>query len=141
MPVNCQKHHLLAGRAFGIWRPRQSANTMMFTSPQQPAAPRILTQRIAIAAVLLVGLFGGLLHHHDSESELITCSYCHVGSQRPIADLAVALTEPSFAEVGYVTSALRLRSAPILRFSTLIPRAPPASTQPASIWESPAGLA
>jgi hypothetical protein len=96
---------------------------------------------MAIIAVLLIALFGDLIHHHDSETESVACSYCHTGAERPIPDLSAVLLEPLFAEVGYVTSALRLRTAAILRFSTLISRDPPASTHPALIWESPAGLA
>jgi hypothetical protein len=113
----------------------------MFTSPERKSAAHTSLRAIAIVAILVVALFGGLFHHHNSESESAACPYCHAGLEKPIADLAVVLAVPLFSEVGYVNPTQCSQTPPVLRFSTLIPRAPPASTHPALSWESCAGLA
>ena len=84
----------------------------------------------ALAAILLLALIGGLFHHHESESDCATCSYCHASVQPAVIDLVNTLFAPSLQFMGVV---FRTRAACLPRtvqFSTLVPRAPPVTTQP-----------
>ncbi len=79
---------------------------------------------LAIVVILVLGLLGGLLHHHESEGDFDACSYCHAGFLRPVIDLTVALAATTFAVVGLVASSRSARLPRVVHFSTLVPRAP-----------------
>jgi hypothetical protein len=98
------------------------------------------TKGIAIVAILVLGLLGGLFHHHESESDSAACSYCHSGVQTPVAHLAAALVAPFITAVESVTRTWTAHLPQIVHFSTLIPRAPPVTTDPAVYREGCAGL-
>jgi len=89
----------------------------------------------AIVAILLLGLLVGLLHHHRSSADSDACSYCHAGVQTPGANLASALVATSFAVVGLAAPIQTAHPFEIGYFSTLIPRAPPVTTQPVMFRE------
>ena len=89
---------------------------------------RFPTIAVAIVIILILGLLGGLFHHHESESDQIACSYCHAGLQTPVFDLAGALVVTTFAPVGFVTPRRASRIPRLVQSSTLVPRAPPATT-------------
>jgi len=91
---------------------------------------RFPTIALVIVAVLVLGLLGGLLHHHESESEAAACCYCHCGLQTPIFDLAIALVATSFAPVGFVTPSPPIRVPSVIHFFLVVPRAPPATAIP-----------
>jgi len=80
---------------------------------------------IAVIAVTIVVLLGGLVHHHANESDESACSYCHAGVQAPVPDLARTLSAPCFAQVADVVPDPISRSVSAQSFSSLIPRAPP----------------
>src|ERR1700687_4666851 len=84
---------------------------------------------IAIVAILVIGLLGGLFHHHESASDSDGCSYCHACVQTPVIDPAGALITPIFAVVGRLVPQGPLSIARILAFSSLASRAPPVPTQ------------
>jgi hypothetical protein len=94
----------------------------------------------AIVAILVLGLLGGLFHHHESASDSAACSYCHAGVQTPEIDLAGALVAPSFAAVGSVAPVQPFGFPRIVQVSTLIPRAPPRTTHPVMFCEGCVGL-
>jgi hypothetical protein len=96
---------------------------------------------VAVIAVLILALIGGLFHHHQNATEAAACSYCHAGVQAPVPDLARTLPTPLFTVVGAVLLEPVSRWAPILQFSSPIPRAPPTETHPVVISESCADLA
>ena len=83
---------------------------------------------LAIVAVLVLGLLGGLFHHHESESESAACSFCHAGVQIAVADPAGALGAPFFEAVGSIAPTWPSRIPRIVHYVTLVPRAPPATT-------------
>src|SRR5258706_589143 len=87
---------------------------------------------LAIVAILLLGLLGGLFHHHESASESAACSYCHAGVQTLPIDLSGALITPLFAVVGVVTPARASDPPRIVPSATLVPRAPPSQPIPPS---------
>jgi hypothetical protein len=95
---------------------------------------------LALVAILLLGLLGGLFHHHESETEAAACSYCHAPAQKPVIDLAGTLVAPSFETVGIVTPARPAQLLQIVRFSKLVPRAPPTTAHSVVFWEGGAGL-
>jgi hypothetical protein len=96
---------------------------------------------IALIAVLILALLGGLFHRHASASESAACPICHAGGQTPVADLAGALAAPFLTTVGFVSPARSELVAHIFKFSKLIPRAPPIATHPVMFREGCAGLA
>lgn len=113
-------------------------------NPQRPwrvGALRLPLAAMAIIAVLVIGLLGGLFHHHQSESEASVCSYCHAGVQTPVGDLANALTNPSLESIGTLDLPPYLEYPSINQYSTLIPRAPPQIIHPALFWEGYAEFA
>ena len=95
---------------------------------------------LVIVALLILGLLGGLFHHHESQAESAACLYCHAGVQAPVTDLASTLVAPSFAFVATVEADLPSAPPRIFTFSKLIPRAPPVTTHPAMFWEGYVGL-
>jgi hypothetical protein len=95
---------------------------------------------LAIVAILVLGLLGGLFHHHESASDSAACSYCHAGVQTPLVGLANALVTPCFAAVGSVAPAQPSGFPRIVHFSTLVPRAPPVPNHPVMFWEGCVGL-
>ena len=103
---------------------------MKFNYPERGIRPQFLTIVLAIVAILVLGLIGGLLHHHESESESATCFYCHTGLQTPVFDLASALVVTTLAPVGVVTPARFSRIPCVIHFSRVVPRAPPVTTLP-----------
>ena len=96
---------------------------------------------VAFIAVLIGLLLGGLFHHHEDASQEAACPYCHTGVQAPVPDLARILPTPFFTVVAVVSSNSVSQWTPVLSFSTLIPRAPPAATLPVVFWESCGSLA
>jgi hypothetical protein len=103
---------------------------MRFRDSERSIRERFPAIAFAIVTVLVLGLLGGLLHHHESESDEISCCYCHVGLQTPVSDLASALVVATFAPVGFVTPGWPSRIPRVIHFSTLVPRAPPVTTLP-----------
>jgi hypothetical protein len=87
---------------------------------------------LAIVAILLLGLLGGLFHHHESASESAACSYCHVGVQTAPIDPPSALIAPLFAVLGVVTPARASDPPQIVPSAPLVPRAPPSQLIPQS---------
>lgn len=114
---------------------------MIGLCPQNCAEYRSRITPIAIITLLVLGLLAGLLHHHRSESEERDCSYCHAGIQTPVTGIAKALACPRFDAIGIVDLTPRSLYPSIARYSTLIPRAPPAISLPALFWEGYADLA
>ena len=86
------------------------------------------TRNIALVAILVLVLLGGLFHHHEMVSDSDGCSFCHAGIQTPVIGLTGALVTPGFTVVGAVTEQLPFHHARIFHFSLLVPRAPPLST-------------
>ena len=112
---------------------------MTVDHPQPGAWDWSRIQAVAIGAILVFGLLGGLLHHHDSAAESDACAFCHAGAQTPGPDLAGALVATTFAVVGFTPPVAPSRLPGVVDFSTLIPRAPPAATHPAVSWEGLCG--
>jgi hypothetical protein len=96
---------------------------------------RVSKYAVAIAAILLFGLVGALFPHHETAADADECSYCHAGILTPIADLARLLAAPFRAAIAYLDPTPPAPPASLSPRSTLIPRAPPASTHPALFWE------
>jgi hypothetical protein len=97
-------------------------------------------QGLAIIAIVLLGSLEGLFHHHESASNSAACSYCHAGVQTPVINLAGTLITPYSAAVGSVTPTQPSHLARIVRFSTLVPRAPPGvATHSSVFWEGLCG--
>jgi hypothetical protein len=113
---------------------------MRLKNPARSSRNQVPVKALAIVAVLLLGLLGGLLHHHESAKESDACSYCHAGFQTPVIDLARALIATTFAAFGFVVPAWPAY-LPQVHFSTIPPRSPPATTHPELFWECCAGLA
>ncbi len=95
---------------------------------------------VFIVAILVLGLLGGLFHHHRSGVDYDACSYCHAGAQTALLDLAGALVATTFAVVECLTPTRPSHLPRAVHFSTLIPRAPPATTHPVMFWEGCVGL-
>lgn len=125
----------------GLWRSTAEDNHARSHDNMRIKAPVALLQRaahttgLAIVAILILGLLGGLFHHHESESDSAACSYCHASIQTPKIDLAAALIAPSFAAIGFVIPARVSDPPPISLRSALVPRAPPLPNHPAGIWD------
>lgn len=96
------------------------------------AGPRVRLAATALVAILIIGLLGGLFHHHENETEAAACSYCHAGVQTSVSDLAQTLPAPFFAIVGTAPIEPVSRPAPVLLPSNRTPRAPPSLTHPAA---------
>jgi hypothetical protein len=71
---------------------------MRFEHPERSIRGRVPTKALAIVAILVLGLLGGLLHHHESASDSVACPYCHAGVQTPVIHLV--LVALCFAAVG-----------------------------------------
>ena len=95
---------------------------------------------LAVVAVLVVVLLGGLSHHHTSAADADACSYCHVGLETRVIDLTAAGLRPPLASIGYITPTRPSRLPRIVHFLTLIPRAPPITTHPVMFREGCVGL-
>jgi len=96
--------------------------------------------RVTLAVLLVLGLPGGLLHHHESGPDSAACALCHAGVQTAVADLASGLTTPFLKSVEPVHP---IRSNPVcfhLTLATLVPRAPPDPIHPPMFLEGCAGL-
>lgn len=105
-------------------------DSMRFEHRERSTPEWFPTIGFAIVAIVVLGLLGGLLHHHESESDEITCCYCHAGPQTRVFDLARAWVVTTLAPAGFVTP-LRLSCIPrMIHFSTLVPRAPPVTVVP-----------
>jgi hypothetical protein len=113
---------------------------MRLNHPERSIKGRLPIKALVIFAILVLALLGGLFHHHESASDSSACSYCHVGVQTPVIDLADALVAPFFAAVGSVAPTLVSDLPRTVHFSTLIPRAPPITIHPAMLWEGCVGL-
>jgi hypothetical protein len=109
--------------------------------PERNIREQFPFKALALVAILVLALLGGLLHQHKSASDADACSYCHAGIETPVLDLGAALVATNSAVVGFTTPARPSRPRPVVPFSTLVPRAPPATTYPVIFWEGCAGLA
>jgi len=85
-------------------------------------------------------LFGAQFHHHPSASEADSCSFCHVGAQTAVADLAADLVSPFLTVAGFVEAAPASPEIAWLLHGPLPPRAPPAGDSPTIFGESRARL-
>src|ERR1051326_2101770 len=85
---------------------------------------------VAIVAILVLGLFGCLFHHHESSADFDSCSACHAGVQTPVANLAADLATPFLAAAGFAPPCRARKPLRAARLSTLIPPAPPDPTHP-----------
>ena len=94
--------------------------------------PRVPLAAMAVVAILIIGLLGGFLHHHQNAAEAAACSYCHAGVQALVSDLARTLPTPFFTIVGTAPIEPVSRWAPVLLPSNTTPRAPPIPTHPAA---------
>ena len=113
---------------------------MRIENPARSIRNRVPVKMLAIVAVLLLGLLGGLLHHHESAKESDGCSYCHAGFQTPVINLARALIASTFPAVVFAVPA-RSAYLPQVHFSMIPPRSPPATTHPELFGECCAGHA
>ena len=95
---------------------------------------------LALIAILLLALLGGLFHYHESETGAAACSYCQARAQRPVIHLARNLVAPLFETAGVVTPTRPTQLPHIVRISKLVPRAPPITVHPVVFWERGAGL-
>jgi hypothetical protein len=100
------------------------------------SSPRVPLAAMAIVALLILGLLGGLFHHHKNEKDAAACSYCHSVIQTPVQDLARNLPSPAFRVVGAAIPNPVSRWAVILPNSSTTPRAPPSATRLVLFWES-----
>jgi hypothetical protein len=98
------------------------------------------TYGLAIVAIVILGLLGGLFHHHESASDSAACSYCNTGIEAPVPDLAAALVAAFLVAIGSVTPTGPSHFPRIVRFSSLVPRAPPLTIDPPAFWEGCVGL-
>jgi hypothetical protein len=114
---------------------------MRLTQSKPSIRLQLSIKGLAIVAILILALVGGLFHHHKPASHSVACSYCHAGVQTPVIDLAVALVVPLFAVVGIATPARPSHVPRIDRASTLIPRAPPGAAFPDMFQVGGVGLA
>lgn len=96
--------------------------------------------RIALLAVLVLGLLGGLFHHHQSDSDCASCPLCHVGVQTPVENLVCSLVIPLFNTIGTVSLAQPHEVGRIDRFDPTIPRGPPSRIPLVISGKSRAGL-
>jgi hypothetical protein len=90
-------------------------------------AMRCSAQLIAVAAIVILGLLGGLLHQHESALDA-SCSYCQAGLQTPVKDLVCTLTVPFLEVLGPVDAERPSIFVPAGPISTRTPRAPPVTT-------------
>src|ERR1700757_1697526 len=102
-------------------------------SSSRVVGPRLRLAAMAVFAILIIGLLGGLFHHHQNAAEAAACSYCHAGVQTPVSDLARALPTPFLTIVGTAPIEPVSRWAPVLLPSNTAPPAPPSPTHPASL--------
>ena len=78
-----------------------------------------------LVAIVILGLLGGLLHHHASEVDCAVCALCHSGVQTPVADLAAILATPFLGSCG-IANHYRSRAVPsTFSLTVATPRAPP----------------
>src|SRR5690349_9531960 len=101
---------------------------MKLKHPERSIRGQFPMTGLAIAAILILGLLGGMSHHHESKSGSAACSYCHTGTQMPVLNLAAALVGLFFAAAGPVTPFGPFQLPRIVHFSPLIPRGPPTTT-------------
>jgi hypothetical protein len=81
---------------------------------------------VALVVVLIIGLLGGLFHHHESDSARAACPLCSASVQTPVENLIGALLIRPVITVGMV-SLDSPQSVDLLgSFDSTIPRAPPA---------------
>ena len=90
----------------------------------------------ALVALLILGLFCGLTHHHGSERDRAACAFCHAGVQKPISDLALVLVAPLRSDAG-PTGRLAIDAIPLKpllspRSSRAPPQARPLRASPGS---------
>jgi hypothetical protein len=114
--------------------------TMRFKHPDRSVQDEFPMKALAVVAVLVVVLLGGLSHHHTSAADADACSYCHVGLETPVIDLTGSRVATALASVGYVTPTRPYRLPRIVHFLTHIPRAPPVTTHPVMFREGCVGL-
>ena len=103
---------------------------LRLTYPERSIGEQFRIKALAIVVILVLGLLGGLIHHHESAGDFDACSYCHAGFQRPVIDLSVALAATTFAVVGLVAPSRPACLPRVVHYSTLVPRAPPDTTVP-----------
>lgn len=110
-------------------------DSMRLKHPRWCIRAQYSTKPIAIVAIFVLGLLGGLFHHHESARDADACSYCHAGAQAPPIDPATALVAPFLAAVGSVTPTRTSALSRNVQLSTLVPRAPPITTHFLVFWE------
>lgn len=113
----------------------------MIHERQESTLQQVSRWKAAIIVIVVLGLVGGLLHHHESESESDACAYCHAGIQTPVIDLAVTLAATTFAVVESVAPPPLICLPRVVHSSTLVPRAPPFTPHPGMSWEGRVGIA
>jgi len=92
--------------------------------------------RVAGTAVLILALLGGLIHHHESESDAAVCSYCHANVQTPVPNLARTLPAPRLIVVATLFLVPVSRWVHAFAVSSPIPRAPPIATPSTLFWKN-----
>jgi hypothetical protein len=113
---------------------------MSNTHPERSIREKFATNAVLIVAILVLGLLGGLFHHHASGVDYDACSYCHAGVQTAALDLAGALVATTFAVIESVTPTRPSHLPRVVHVSKLVPRAPPVTTHPVMFWEGCVGL-
>ena len=93
------------------------------------SSPRVPLAAMAIVALLILGLLGGLFHHHENEKDADACAYCHSVVQTPVQDLARTLPCTAFRVVGTAIPNPVSRWVEILPNLSTTPRAPPSATR------------
>jgi hypothetical protein len=97
-------------------------------------------KRVILIALLIIGLFGGLLHQHASDTDCVACVLCHAGGQTSVTDLASALATP-FLNIGATVWAWDEVVPTTPRVAVAVPRAPPVPSHPAMLRNGRTGPA
>jgi hypothetical protein len=89
----------------------------------------------------MIGLIGGLFHHHESARKMAACAYCHAGSQLSAPDLARTLASPIFGILGAAPVPPVSRFTPVLPASTKVLDRLQIATPPMALWDGSAFVA
>jgi hypothetical protein len=95
----------------------------------------------ALIVILILGLLGGLFHHHESDSDCAACALCHASGHVAVTSLAGTIGTPFVPMIEFVNPGSPEPVAQVLPCTKFAPRAPPLATHLAAFREGCAGLA